>query len=185
MARKWISVLLIAAILTCQTGPAMAQTEGQPPSAEGSTTPAPAAPDSTQAPALAAPDSTQAPNAAAPESTRAAILAAPESTATDIDECTARGKADGKNVGTGGSFLGGFVGGVVLGLIGTGIAYVVQTQPDPPATVKYARGDPLCRMAYNDAYGKQGQKKKRGSALGGGLIGTFVFLVIYAASSSD
>jgi hypothetical protein len=176
MMKKLISILVIFAMAVAQAGPAFAQTEPQPPPA--SQTPPPPA---TQPP----PESTPQPVPSNTQPTQPQSTPAPDVSKTDLSECVERGREDGRHVDTGGSFLGGLVGGVLLGLIGTGIAYVAQGEPDPPATAKYEIKDAQCRLAYDDAYGEQGKKKKRSAALGGGLIGTAVFIVIIVASSSS
>jgi hypothetical protein len=98
-------------------------------------------------------------------------------------ECQEKGKLDGSQISTGGSFLGGFLAGFLLGLIGTGIAVAAQSTPEPPL-VNVMNLKPECQLAYINAYRSEGQKKKRYAALGGGLIGTLCAVVIILSASS-
>ena len=99
-------------------------------------------------------------------------------------ECELKGKEDGRSMDAIGSFVGGLAGGVLLGLIGTGIAYVAQGRSDPPVDkVRALQGD-YCRLIYTDAYKTASKGKKRSMALWGGLLGTVAFVVIYSASTS-
>jgi len=185
MMLKWVSVLLVSAIVINYSGPALAQAppseKGQPADSTETQPDPPAEPTKTEAPAQ--PSGAQP---VPPAETQPAP--ATETTVLNVNDCIERGRTDGRHASTGGSFFGGFVGGLFLGLIGTGIAYAVQGEPDPPTTSKYnTGGDAQCRMAYSDAYGEEGKKKKRSAALTGGLVGTaaLVVIIVIANSSSD
>lgn len=98
-------------------------------------------------------------------------------------ECQEKGKLDGSQVSTEGSFLGGLAAGFLLGLIGTGIAVAAQSAPEPPSS-NIMNLKPECRLAYINAYRAEGLKKKRYAALGGGLAGTSIALLIILSASS-
>ena len=85
-----------------------------------------------------------------------------------------------------GSYFGGFAGGLFFGLIGTGIAYAVQSKPDlePEQTILLKDKSPEYQMFYTDAYKGDVQKKKRSSALVGGLVGTAILVVVIVSASS-
>lgn len=100
-------------------------------------------------------------------------------------ECFYEGKMAAKHsVSTGGSAAGGFLGGIVLGLIGTGIAVVVQSEPTPSYTL-LPDGDSDCKFAFTQGYGEVGKSRKRSAALVGGLAGTLILVVVLVAANSD
>lgn len=174
MLKKWTSVLLLL-VMGAHASEAFAQ--------------APA--DSTGAPAVSSqatpPPQTTPPSQAAPSTE--SQTTPPAQPAEDVNACIERGRNDGKHASTGGSFVGGFAGGLFLGIIGAGIAYAVQGEPEPPTVSKYntAGGDAQCRMAYADAFGEEGKKKKKSAALTGGIVGTaaLVGILLIASSGSD
>ena len=90
-------------------------------------------------------------------------------------DCYLEGKTKGNEISTGGSGVGGFAGGILLGLIGTGIAVLVQSKPDVPDDI--LPEDPDCRAAFETGYQDKGRSKKRTAALTGGILGTMVFVV--------
>ena len=90
--------------------------------------------------------------------------------------CNAEGKAAADSVDTGGSSLGGFVGGLFLGLIGTGIAVVVQSEPEVPYHL-LPEGDE-CSYAFSQGYANKGKSRKQKAALGAGLAGTAALLTV-------
>jgi hypothetical protein len=96
------------------------------------------------------------------------------------------GRMAAKNQGTGGYVAGGFLGGLTLGLIGTGIVYLVaaSSATEVPAgqQVVMINTPPDYRAAYIDAYGHEIRSKRKTSALVGGLAGTATFLVIYLSA---
>lgn len=162
MLMKWVSVLLVSAMMINYGSPALAQappSEKDQPTSSTETQPIPATePTKNEVPAQP-PEKQPVPAETQP-------APATEPTMLNVNDCIERGKTDGRHASTGGSFFGGFVGGLFLGLIGAGIAYAVQGEPDPPTTSKYnIGGDAQCRMAYSDAYGEEGKKKKRNAAL--------------------
>jgi hypothetical protein len=96
------------------------------------------------------------------------------------------GQAAAQTVSTGGSFAGGLVGGLVLGLIGTGIAYAVQGSADVPLVIQVSNqqhGSDYT-VGFNQAFAERTKKKKRGSALTGGLVGTGVLVLLVASANS-
>jgi hypothetical protein len=111
-------------------------------------------------------------------------VASEPSSKSNVSECIELGRNDGRHVSTGGAFTIGLASGVLLGLIGTGIAWACQGEPEPSALGKYESSDATCRMAYADAFGETGKKQKRSAALVGGLLGTAVLVVIVVAANS-
>jgi hypothetical protein len=106
----------------------------------------------------------------------------PATTPVNIGECMLRGTADGKKTSTGGAFTVGITSGLLLGLIGTAIAYVAQAEPRPTQAQSAANPGSGCRLAYEDAYGEAGKRKKKNSALLGGLIGSTVIAIVIVSS---
>ena len=100
-------------------------------------------------------------------------------------KCTQMGKADAQDLSTGGSFVGGLAGGLLLGLIGTGIAVLAQSDPEPSAAALSALEREECQYAYTEAFQSKGKSKKRTAALTGGLVGTAVLVVIIVAANSS
>ena len=96
--------------------------------------------------------------------------------------CHQLGKEDGGNISTGGSTAAGLAGGFLLGLIGTGLVVLLQSDSDPSRlALKNLEGDE-CQYAYIEAYNSQSVSKKRKAALVGGLIGTAVLVMIVIAA---
>jgi hypothetical protein len=75
---------------------------------------------------------------------------------------------------TGGSFAGGLGLGLVLGLIGTGIAYAVASEPEPPYEAISRDMEETCRSAFIEGYKREGKTRKRSAALTGGFVGTVI-----------
>ncbi len=102
-------------------------------------------------------------------------------------DCHIMGKRHGETIGTGGSMAGGLAGGLLLGLIGTGIAVLAQSESSPPAEYLFEMeekgGD--CQYAYIEAFNSQSVSKKRKAALTGGLIGTAILVVLVVSASGD
>jgi hypothetical protein len=97
--------------------------------------------------------------------------------------CHQLGKQDGENISTGGSVAAGLAGGVLLGLIGTGLVVLLQSDSEPSQlAMNNLEGDD-CRYAYIEAYENKSLSKKRSSALIGGLIGTALFVAVYLSTS--
>lgn len=90
--------------------------------------------------------------------------------------------------GTSGWFIGGVGSGLVLGLIGTAIITVTahNSSSDIPASRQslLAMKPPEYSQAFARAYRERVKSRKRNSALGGGLVGTAAFLVIYLNGQS-
>ena len=127
----------------------------------------------------------QTPGSEPPATPAPSPVVTPAPPAVDVGDCVLRGRSDGSKTSTGGAFGIGVASGLLLGLIGTGIAYFAQGEPSPTAAQSAAIADASCRLAYEDAYGKEGKKKKRSSALTGGLIGTAVIVVAIVASGDS
>jgi hypothetical protein len=81
-----------------------------------------------------------------------------------------------------GWFLGGVGSGLLLGLIGTGVitgaAAMTHPKPEFPASG-------FNEKCYFHGYSSKAKKKNVWSALGGGLAGTAIFVIIYASTQSD
>jgi len=121
---------------------------------------------------------------AVPAPAAATPAPAPVATPSNSTECMERGRADGEETSTGGAFAVGVTCGLLLGLIGTGIAYFTQAEPRPTSGEMAMNRDPACRMSYEDAYREAGRKKKKNSALIGGLVGTAVAVAVIVASGN-
>lgn len=98
------------------------------------------------------------------------------------------GEQQANTVGTGGYFGGGYVAGLLLGLIGTGVSYAVAanstTDVPPQVRVALAAESPTYQQAYQQAYTTRVRSRRKASALGGGLLGTATFLVLYLSANS-
>jgi hypothetical protein len=96
------------------------------------------------------------------------------------------GERLGEQAAVGGSFLGGLGGGLLLGLIGTGIAWAAQSPSDLPVShaieAQPYGGDYVTGL--QSGYAAKTKSRKQGAAIGGGLLGTtiFVFAVLSAGS---
>ncbi len=102
--------------------------------------------------------------------------------------CRDRGRAEANSVvASGGSFAGGFFGGLFLGLIGTVIAVVAQSKPEPSArlmsSVEREYGAD-CAFGFSEGYRDSGKSKKQTSALLGGLLGTVVIVGVILTQSN-
>ena len=133
-------------------------------------------------PALAQTPSPEIP--AAPAPAPAVQDTTPATPQANIGDCALRGRADGEKTSTGGAFTVGITSGLLLGLIGTAIAYVGQAEPKPTQAQSAANPGTGCRLAYEDAFGDAGKKRKRNSALVGGLIGTAIIVIVITSSSN-
>lgn len=110
------------------------------------------------------------------------MLASP-ALAQNLIECNADGKRVAKKeVGTLGSGIGGFAGGLLLGLIGTGLAVVVQSEPEVPSHL-LPEGDE-CSYAFQQGYVSEGRGQKRSAALAGGIAGTAILVLVLVISQS-
>jgi hypothetical protein len=92
----------------------------------------------------------------------------------------AQGEGAGNNISTGGNLVGGLACGFVLGIIGTGIVYFATGHAEPKTVdlvMIQDRGTDFQR-GFIDGYKETSRKKKRGAALGGGLLGTLFFVVL-------
>lgn len=108
-------------------------------------------------------------------------------------ELTAKGQVDGQaaaqNVGTGGWMAGGVVTGLVTGLIGTAVIWAVAGSSDVsvPADRKLeiASQASTYQRGYETAYGQKLKSRRKGAALGGGLLGTAAFVLLYVSVTSE
>lgn len=179
MVRATLCVLLSVSLAISDVLPALAQAEAARPD-----TTATAADTTAAAAGATAADTTAAtPRATAAPDTAAAVGTAKQP--SSWAECKELGQRDGSKASTGGSFVGGFFGGLLLGLIGTGVAYIAQGKPDAPAAALQSLPSAECRLVYDDSYGTKVQSRKRSAALTGGLIGTAILVVVLVATSSD
>jgi hypothetical protein len=109
---------------------------------------------------------------------------APEKSSAPAVKTMADGMVTGQMLaeqqGTGGSFVGGLAGGVLLGLIGTAIAYVAQGPADLPAThlVEAQKYGGEYTLGLQQGFAEKSKKKKKSSALAGGLLGTAAFVAV-------
>ena len=102
---------------------------------------------------------------------------------------TLDGQAAAEDKGTAGWAVGGFVSGVGLGLIGTGVTYALAagSKPKPPANKLAAIQSPDAnyRLAYQNAYESGVKRKRKRSALVGGLVGTATFVAVILATGAE
>lgn len=112
----------------------------------------------------------------------APLLAQEEEEPKSLLDCDAEGKRASGDISTTGSFFGGLAGGLFLGLIGTGIAVVVQSEPQAP--YYQLPEDDNCSYAFQQGYANKGKSNKRSAALQGGLLGTAVLVVVLVVSQS-
>jgi hypothetical protein len=93
-----------------------------------------------------------------------------------VDGVSQEGQTRWRADWNGGATAGGLIGGVLLGLIGTGVAVLAQSKPEPPIenllAIEETSDD--CQYAYIEAFNQVSLSKKRKAALQGGLIGTAV-----------
>ena len=77
--------------------------------------------------------------------------------------------------------------GVLTGLWGTGIGYFIvgPVQLDIHAQQALSGKPADYRLGFETSWRSKTKSKKRGAFLGGGLLGTLVFVVLYASSQSN
>jgi hypothetical protein len=108
-------------------------------------------------------------------------------------EVMAKGRLDGQtsaqSVGTGGWMAGGVVTGLFTGLIGTAVIWAVAGSSDVsvPADRRLQIADhpPTYQQAYEAGYGEKLKSKRKGAALGGGLLGTAALVLLVVSSGGD
>lgn len=108
-------------------------------------------------------------------------------------ESMARGRLDGQTAaqskGTGGWMIGGVVTGVTTGLVGTVIIWAVAGSSDvavpPERRVQIANEPPTYQQSYEAGYGEKLKSKRKGAALGGGLLGTAAFLLLVLSAQGE
>lgn len=94
------------------------------------------------------------------------------------------GEMHGERISTGGKVATGLVVGVLTGLIGTGIGYLIigSSQMDGQAlTAMEDKGEDYT-MGFRTGWNKKTKSRKRNAFLGGGLLGTAAFVVIYLSA---
>lgn len=99
--------------------------------------------------------------------------------------CVEQGRLEGARHSSGGAFTVGLVSGVIGGLLGTGVAYALQREPDAPENLVRPMTDSGCRVEFRSAYAKTARAKKRMAVLGGGLLGTGIAAGLIVAASSN
>jgi len=94
------------------------------------------------------------------------------------------GQLHAERIGTGGNFAGGLAIGVLTGLIGTGIGYFIVGSAPLDARARQALSEKPAdyRLGFETGWQKKTKSKKRGAFLGGGILGTLAFVVLYASS---
>jgi len=101
----------------------------------------------------------------------------------DCNESREVGKADaGREHGTGGWMAGSLAGGVLLGLIGAGVVTAIAATSDPEAETVPPGVNATC---YQNGFTDKARGKNTKTAIVGGLLGTVVFVVIYASLSDE
>ena len=94
------------------------------------------------------------------------------------------GEMYAERIGTGGNFAVGLLCGTLVGLIGTGLCWAL-TGPASMSRMQYqameGKGSDY-RLGFETGFAKKSKSRKRGAALGGGLLGTLAFLVLYLNS---
>ena len=110
-------------------------------------------------------------------------------------EAMAKGRMDGQagaqSVGTGGWMAGGVVTGLLTGLIGTAVIWAVAGSSDVsvPADrrLQIVNEPATYQQSFEAGYGEKLKSKRKGAALGGGLLGTaaLVLLVVSAGGESQ
>ena len=92
-----------------------------------------------------------------------------------------------ENVPTGGTLATGLIVGCLSGLIGTGIGYFIigPGQLTPAAQIALMKPEASAdyQMAFRQSYDKKSRSRKRNTFLGGGILGTLIFVVIVAGGS--
>lgn len=115
-----------------------------------------------------------------------------QSGAANATEIMARGQLDGQTaaqgVGTGGWMAGGVVTGLFTGLIGTAVIWAVAGSSDvtmpPDRRLQIANEPATYQQSYESSYGQKLKSRRKGAALGGGLLGTAAFVLIYLSATS-
>ena len=116
-------------------------------------------------------------------STPAAITPYAKSSENSINSGYIAGRIAAESHGTGGWFVSGFFAGATLGLIGTGVTWVMagsggmDLRTHELASIQNRNQQYF--EGYTGGYTERIRSKRKGSALGGGLLGTLTFVVIY------
>ena len=110
-----------------------------------------------------------------------------------VADAMAQGRLDGsvaaQSVGTGGWMAGGVVTGLLTGLIGTAVIWAVAGSSDVsvPADrrLQIASQPPTYQQSYEAGFGEKLKSKRKAAALGGGLLGTAAFVLLYVSATAD
>ena len=114
-------------------------------------------------------------------------------TPADASETAATAAAAGRELAesqsSAGWFVGGLASGVALGLIGTAIIYAAAsnsgaTMPSAQQSV-LATKSPLYSESFTRSFREQMKSRHKSSAVGGGLLGTAAFVVIYLSAQGQ
>lgn len=114
--------------------------------------------------------------------------AAPAPAVTDSSPAAAvlQGRALADRQGMGGRFVGGFASGFLLGLIGTGITYVIAgsdaTTLPAAESARLNAANPTYSLSFQEGYAERLKARRRSSALTGGLLGTLAIVTIYVST---
>lgn len=100
----------------------------------------------------------------------------------DCDLDRTRGREAARNHSGMGWMVGGFVSGVLLGLIGTGIAFLMANGSTIEVDSVPADAEATC---YRDGYRARARSTNTTSALTGGLVGTALFVVWFVSANSS
>src|SRR5687768_17447127 len=108
-------------------------------------------------------------------------------------EVMAKGRLDGttaaQSVGTGGWMAGGAATGLPTGLIGTAVIWAVagSSEVSVPADrrLQIAEQPATYQQQYEAGFGEKLKSKRKGAALGGGLLGTAALLLLVVSASGD
>ena len=88
-----------------------------------------------------------------------------------------------------GRFVGGFASGFLLGLIGTGIAYVIagsdNTALPAAESAPLNAANPTYALSFREGYSERLKARRRSSALTGGLLGTLTVIVVIVSASGN
>ena len=118
------------------------------------------------------------------------LTATPTQPAPMSTERFLQGRVDGRlfaeQASTSGRFVGGLGAGMLLGLIGTGIAYAVADNDGittPDEALLRGAGDQGYLTGFEEGYAQRLRARRKSAALGGGLLGTGVIVLIIVSAA--